>query len=149
MKQRITLTSERTIRVLIACHYIMSNENFLQRNYYYMFIYLLKLSCMHRYFCSSRWYLRIYILLNQWLAAFSLNPIFNGPFGYFGGVTVRHNHLIFFSSSVQILYCMYVYMFIHYIYLRKYFVIHVAAKSLTNSIFYIFLILFRYSEGIP
>ena len=60
--------------------------------------------------------------------------IFNSPFWYFGGIQLmRRIHLLLISSLVWILYSI-------YIYLRNYFVFHIAAKLLTNSIFSIFLI---------
>ena len=46
---------------------------------------------------------------------------------------MRLIHLLLISSLMRILYCMYVY--IIFIYLRKYFVIHITAKLLTNSSF--------------
>ena len=60
-------------------------------------------------------YLRTYFVIH-FAAKLSTKNIFpivftsNSPVWYFGGVSLmRHNHLLFISSSVQILCCMYVY----------------------------------------
>ena len=73
-KQRITLRRARTIRVLISCNYYVKHFNlffFFAKKY--LFIYSLKLSYMHRYFGSSKWYERIYSAKSM---TNSISPIF-------------------------------------------------------------------------
>ena len=102
---------------------------------YCMYVYILPVYLFEKIVCYS--YRRKIIDIQHF------PYIFNGPFQYFGGVpTMRLIHLLFISSLVRILYCMYVdilYLFENFFFFFFFF-FHITAKLLINSIFSMFLI---------